>query len=91
MTHDIKASPEVFKETNLGLRKFELRKFDREFKVGDTLVIWEYTPEDLELTGRTSVNEIVSIQAVGPGLQPGYCLLGLRGDVDTGPESRVKS
>lgn len=82
MTHDLKSWPEFFKASLEGIKKFELRKNDRDFKVGDQLVLWEYIPETDTRTGRIIVNEIVYVLTEGPWLQPGYCALGLKSEFE---------
>ena len=47
-THELKTWPEFFKQTRSGRKKFELRRNDRDFKVGDELLLKEWDPE-LEL------------------------------------------
>lgn len=37
MVHELKIAPEYFKDVRTGLKKFEIRKNDRDFKVGDRL------------------------------------------------------
>ena len=40
-THTLKTDPEVFQATYSGLKNFEVRMNDRDFKVGDILVLRE--------------------------------------------------
>ena len=75
--HELKIKPEYF-EAVIWLRKrFELRKFDRDFRVGDTLKLREY--KDGEYTGRNLQTSIKYILSDCPeyGLMPGYCILGI--------------
>ena len=53
MTHELKTWPEFFIETRGGRKKFELRKNDRDFKVGDELLLKEWDPEPSKLPGRS--------------------------------------
>jgi hypothetical protein len=39
--HELKTDPEVFAMTFCGSKNFEIRKNDRDFKVGDTLLLRE--------------------------------------------------
>ncbi len=39
MRHELKTDPEVFEEVIAGLKKFEIRKDDRDFKCGDSLLL----------------------------------------------------
>lgn len=44
MTHDLKTLPEYYKDVASGLKTFELRRNDRNFQVGDTLLLREFVP-----------------------------------------------
>lgn len=50
MTHKLKILPIYFREVESGNKKFELRKFDRPFSVGDELILREY--DCFKYTGR---------------------------------------
>lgn len=53
MKHELKCWPEYFHALVLGAKPFEVRKNDRDFKRGDTLVIQEFFPcEDCEGKGQ---------------------------------------
>ena len=58
-----------------GKKRFELRKNDRGFKVGDGLRLKEYT--DGEETGRYIDADIVYMLEDYAGLTDGYCILGI--------------
>jgi len=60
--HNLKTFPEYYISVKNGVKKFEIRKNDREFKVGDFLNLEEYNPENEEYTGnvvRTVVDYIL--------------------------------
>lgn len=42
--HNLKIETQFFKDVNSGLRQFEVRKNDRNFEVGDTLILEEFDP-----------------------------------------------
>jgi hypothetical protein len=49
--HELKCWPESFDPIFVGLKKFDLRKNDRGFKVGDTILLREYEPPKLQVQG----------------------------------------
>lgn len=58
VAHDLKIWPEYFKEVAAGSKPFEIRKNDRNFQFGDTLVLSEFDPDKKELTGEFVEAEI---------------------------------
>ena len=85
--HDLKTWPEFYKDVETGAKRFELRKNDRDFKVGDTLVLREWDPAKLtvlpaepgDYTGK-AVRVKVTYMISGPkfGLEAGHCILGFK-------------
>lgn len=51
MKHELKTWPEYFREVVAGNKRFEVRNNDRDYQVGDTLVLLEWEPETKEYTG----------------------------------------
>ena len=86
-THELKILPQYFRVVQDGAKTFELRKNDRDYKIGDTLLLkeWEnikgkYVEEGY--TGNKIKKEITYILEGGQyGLEKGYCILGLK-DID---------
>lgn len=80
MTHALKTYPEYFKAIESGDKTFELRKDDRPFKVGDTILLQEYDPEKKTYTGKEISMAIGYIlrDAVKFGLKAGFCIIGLK-------------
>lgn len=78
IVHDVKCWPPFFRNVADGSKLFEVRKNDREYKVGDELFIREYNPETLTYTGY-NVPTIISYVLNGGqfGIEPGYCVLSL--------------
>ena len=48
MQHSLKCWPEFFHQTFHGRKRFELRRNDRDFKVGDELLLKEWDPQGLK-------------------------------------------
>ena len=75
--HELKILPQWFEDIKTGKKKFELRKADRDFKVGDYLYLREF--ENGEYTGRNCYVVIKYIfKGTGEyGLSEGYWILGI--------------
>jgi hypothetical protein len=76
--HELKSWPEYFQATKSGTKTFELRKGDRDFKVGDIVVLREWEPDTQTFTGQTVIKEITYVLASGPWLQPGFVAFGIK-------------
>lgn len=61
ITHQLKILPEYFQAVIDGRKKAELRSNDRDFKVGDYLLLAEWDEEGFEYSGRKIVVEISDI------------------------------
>ena len=76
--HELKISPKYFDDVKSGNKRFEIRKDDRDYKVGDLITLREY--ENGQYTGR-KIENILTIyilrDATEYGLMDGYCILGL--------------
>lgn len=73
--HDVKLGTTFFDDVKTGRKTFELRKNDRGYKEGDTIVLHEY--KDGTTTGRTITKKIAYMLEDFTGLEDGYCILGL--------------
>lgn len=80
MLHALKTHPEYFYAVKNGDKTFELRKMDRPFKVGDTIVLQEWKPDTEEYTGEEMIFNITYIltDAEKFGLKKGFCILGIK-------------
>lgn len=74
--HHLKTWPPHFQEVRDGKKTFELRLNDRNFQVGDFLVLEEYEP-DKGYTGRSTARRITHILTDWFGLVSGFCILSL--------------
>lgn len=78
-THGLKCWPSSFEAILDGRKRFDLRRDDRQFEVGDSLRFLEWNPDREEYTSRTYWVTITYILKSGsfPGLETGYVILGI--------------
>lgn len=82
----LKTLPEFFQAVYEERKPFEVRWNDRDFKVGDELMLEEFDPaEDYDDTGRGHYTGSVCLRKVTYileggqfGVEPGYVVLGLK-------------
>jgi ASC-1-like (ASCH) protein len=88
--HQLKILPKYFEDVQAGKKNFEIRKNDRDFKVGDILILKEC--ENGKYTGRIAkrkVNYILyDIDTIG--LTKGYCILGLEDKAKSEEEEQMR-
>lgn len=80
--HEIKSWPEHFAASAAGLKPFEVRRNDRDYRVGDRITLHEWIPlgggnTDGIYTGRTLEQDVIFITRNAIGLQEGYVSMGL--------------
>lgn len=89
MTHELKILPIYFKAVLEDKKLFEVRKNDKDYKVGDTLVLKEYCPAGTNIcgdiaewdffTGKAIMAEVTYVLKGGKyGLDKDYCVLGIK-------------
>jgi len=83
MIHELKTHPEPFDDIIYGRKTYEIRKADRDFKVGDFLFLREWKPlggvGPSGYTGREIVAHVMHMTKGGQwGLPEDVCLLGIR-------------
>ena len=84
-THRLKCWPQFFEEIASGRKKHDLRRSDdRNFQVGDTLLLEEYDPLTKLFTGRTLRARVTYITSANvpcalsrDALHPDFCILSL--------------
>ncbi len=75
--HSLKTSPEYFNAVVDGSKNFEVRKNDRNFQVGDSLILKEW--DGSEYTGRIIKKEITYILDHTSGyVLEGYVVMGIK-------------
>lgn len=79
--HPLKCWPEYFRAILDGRKRFEVRRDDRGFALGDVLALLEYDPETNEYTRRTVWVRVIYIirgDTMPPGLVcPGAVVMGI--------------
>ena len=78
MQYEVKILPKYFERILRGEKKFELRKNDRDFQVGDVVILNEFDNVNNKYTGRILNVEITYIlkDCSEYGLMDGYCIFG---------------
>ncbi|MGL6186115.1 MAG: DUF3850 domain-containing protein [Clostridium chrysemydis] len=76
MEHELKILPKYFEDVLDEVKTFELRKDDRNFQIGEGILLREFDGE--KYTGRDIGVEIVyKLDGGKYGLEKGYCILGI--------------
>lgn len=75
VVHELKTASMFYLDVANKFKRFELRKNDRNYKVGDILKLMEY--KDGEYTGRELITEVIYILDDYTGIVEGFCILGL--------------
>ncbi|MFX1236323.1 MAG: ASCH/PUA domain-containing protein [Promethearchaeota archaeon] len=77
--HKLKIWPEFFNAVLDGTKKFEIRKNDRNFQVGDKIILKEWNPSAEKFTGRSLAKWINFIVPGGKfGINKDFCVIGLK-------------
>jgi ParB family chromosome partitioning protein len=79
--HTLKTIKPFFEDLIDGSKTFELRKNDRNFSVGDVLILKETWDRGGVETGRTAYFDVTYIlfdNTVVPGLKKGWVIMGVR-------------
>jgi len=75
-THRLKTVQPYFDEVKSGRKTAELRRDDRDFKVGDTILLDEWTGN--AFTRQFVAADITHITRGPPWLADGYCMLSFK-------------
>lgn len=76
--HYLKILPEYFQAVRKGIKSFEVRLNDRNFQVGDTLILEEYDLVKKVKTGAWVPEEIIYLLHDKTYVKDGYVVLGIR-------------
>lgn len=86
-THFLKTWPEYFQAIENGEKAFEVRRKDRDFNVGDTLILEEFNPTEAPAdiygswgtyTGKSLKVKVTYVLDGGKfGVEEGFCVLGI--------------
>lgn len=77
MLHEIKIRPEYFNAVRNSQKTFEVRRNDRNYQVGDELLLQEFDGENY--TGKTLLREITYILQGGHyGVNPEYVAMSIK-------------
>lgn len=78
VTHDLKVAPEFFDALADGSKGFEMRFDDRSFRVGDRLLLREWTIRS-GYSGRELDRQVTYLLRGGAwGVMPGFVCLGIK-------------
>ena len=78
MIIDLKLVQPFFNAVDDGSKPFEVRKNDRPYAVGDTLILHEYDPEAQEYVGPKIVREVTYKLDDPAYVKEGYVILGVK-------------
>jgi len=81
MVHHLKTINPFFKLLKYEKKLFEVRKFDRPYKVNDVLMLQEFDEQTGEYSGdkvERVVDYVLLWTDFPDGIQPGYCVISLR-------------
>ena len=77
MEHELKIYPKYFEDVISGKKKFEIRKTDRKFAIGDVLILKEW--DNIKYSGRLVRAEVIYLLSDNfIGIQPGYVVMGIK-------------
>ena len=77
MEHELKILQKYFSPVWVGIKTFELRKIDRNFRIYDTLRLREWGPIS-GYSGKEITVKIIYVLEDVEGLEKGYAILGIK-------------
>lgn len=82
--HNLKVKPQYFKDILRGVKKFEVRRNDRNFKVNDLMVLEEYDSKNKVYTGKYINTEITYVLDDPEYCKEGYVVIAFEIRLDRG-------
>jgi hypothetical protein len=83
--HHVKSWAQYFGPITTDQRTHDLRRNDRDYKVGDTMILEEFDPTTQKYTGQKCEVEITSMTSMSQpcavsseALDPAFCILSIR-------------
>lgn len=77
MIHELKIRPDFFKSVLSGVKPFEIRRNDRNFKVGDLVALNEFSDQS-GYTGESALFEITYVMTNTEYVKEGFAVLGIK-------------
>jgi len=78
MIHELKTWPEYYHEVEKGNKTFEIRMNDRNYQVGDTLILREYNPFWQSYTGKCMAVIVTYILSMHPYVPARYVCMSIK-------------
>ena len=76
-THHLKTWPGFYRAIESGIKPFEVRFNDRDFEIGDTLILEEYEMDAQSYTGRSLKRVVTYVLEDFGGVTDGWVVMGL--------------
>lgn len=79
--HFLKIAPEYFSPLANGIKLFEIRKSDRDFKIGDLVMLEEFNLKEKKYTGRAvcvTIMYVLTHEDFPLGIKPGFCVMSVK-------------
>lgn len=74
--HELKIEPQYYSAVLAGVKTFEIRRNDRDFKIGDEILLAEFVPEENRYTNRELLKQITYITDYAQ--KDGYVVMGIK-------------
>lgn len=76
--HELKTWPDLYESMASKIKQFDIRKNDKNFEVGDTLILKKWDPETEKYTGNILNANVDYIMFGGQfGIEEEYCIMSI--------------